>query len=204
MALSHLGSGKEIADLENESSDEASAMRRFYDEARDKVLRDFNWPFATKVAELTLVESNPTTEWNYSYRYPTDCVNIRRILSGARTDNRQTRAPYKIGKDVSGRLIFTDEAEASVEYTERVEAVEIYPSDFVIAFSYLLAMFTAPRVTGGDPFGLGQKSAQLYLQELSNARANSLNEEQPDQSTESELFRARDGIFDPRHRRGDW
>ena len=204
LALSHLGSGKEIADLETEQSDEASAMRRFYDEARDKALRDFNWPFATKIASLALVETNPNDEWTYSYRYPTDCLNIRRILSGVRTDNRQTRAAYKVAKDSAGRIIFTDIDIAKVEYTERVETVEIYPPDFVMALSYLMAMYTAPRVTGGDPFGLGKKSSELYLQELSNARSNAFNEEQVDQPAESELYRARDGIFDPTRRRGDW
>ena len=204
LALSHLGSGKEIADLDTEQSDEASAMRRFYDEARDKALRDFNWPFATKIASLALVETNPNDEWTYSYRYPTDCLNIRRILSGVRTDNRQTRASYKVAKDSAGRIIFTDIDIAKVEYTERVETVEIYPPDFVMALSYLMAMYTAPRVTGGDPFGLGKKSSELYLQELSNARSNAFNEEQVDQPAESELYRARDGIFDPTRRRGDW
>ena len=38
LALSHLGNGTEIADLETERSSEASACRRFYDVALAQVL----------------------------------------------------------------------------------------------------------------------------------------------------------------------
>lgn len=204
LALSHLGSGKEIADLDTENSDEANALRRFYEEARNKALRDYDWPFATKIADLSLVETTPNNEWTYSYRYPSDCLKVRKIQSGIRTDNRQSRVPYRIAKDGAGKLIFTDQAEAKVEYTEIVTSVEFYPSDFVIALSYLLAFYGAPRITGGDPFNLGAKAGQLYVQELTNARANAFNEEQSDQPTESEFVRARDGNYiDPRYR-GDW
>src|SRR5665648_440114 len=88
MALGHLASGKEIANLETERSAEAIACRRFFDSARDAVLRDFSWPFATKIKALSLIEEDPNSEWAYSYRYPTDCLNFRRILSGTRTDTR--------------------------------------------------------------------------------------------------------------------
>lgn len=202
LALSHLGSGKEIGDLDTENSDEANTIRRFYDEALKKILEDFDWPFASKIADLTQVATNPNDEWNYSYRYPADCVRVRRILSGIRTDNRQSRIPYKISKDSGGRLIFTDLDSAKLEYTEKIETVELYPAAFVMAMSYLLAMYGAPRITGGDPFGLGPKAAENYVAELTNAKSNALNEEQPDQPTESEFVRARENLIydDPRDR----
>lgn len=192
LALSHLGIGKEIADLDTENSEEANACRRFYEESRDKALRDFNWPFATRIENLTLVETNPNNEWSYSYRYPVNAVGIRRILSGIRNDTRQSRVPYRRTKDATGGLILCDLDSAQVEYTERLEQVELYPSDFVMALSYLLAVYIAPRITSGDPFGLGNKAAQFYSIELSNARANAHNEEQPDAVVESEFVRGRE------------
>ena len=196
LALSHLGSGKEVQDLDTENSDEANAIRRFYNEARNKVLRDFNWPFATKFADLTLVETTPNTEWGYSYRYPSDCIHLRRVRSGIRNDNRQSRQPYKIGKDATGKLIFTDLDSAKVEYTELVEAVELYDSNFVMALSYLLAVYAAPRVTGDDPFNLGDKAMRNYSMEIENAKSNAFNEEQPDRVVESEFIRSRFGSVD--------
>ena len=91
MAISHLGSAKEVAILEVEKSQEASAARRFYDESLEATLSDFPWPFATRFAALALVEESPTTEWAYSYRYPTDCYYLRKIHSGIRNDSRRLR-----------------------------------------------------------------------------------------------------------------
>src|SRR3990167_2163908 len=120
MALGHLGVGKEIANLETEKSTEASLCRRFYANTRDEALRDFPWPFATKLAALGLIEEDPNDEWGFSYRYPSDCLRLRRLLSGLRNDTRQSRAPYKIGKDDQGRLLFADLEDAEAEYTARI------------------------------------------------------------------------------------
>ncbi len=192
MAISHLGVGKEIADLDTETSAEAKACRRFYDIARDTVLRDFEWPFATKIASLGLVESDPNTEWDYSYRYPSDCITLRRILSGVRQDTLDSKVPYKIAQDSSGRLIFSDEENASVEYTVKVTDPAKYTPDFTLALSYRLAVYIAPRVTRGDPFKLMEKAMGMYMDIIGDAKANAYNEEQDDVKPESEFIRARD------------
>jgi hypothetical protein len=195
IALSHLGVGKEIANLDNEKSQEAAACRRFFDEARNATLRAFAWPFATKFEALALVADPPTetSEWGLSYRYPSDCACLRRIQSGIRNETPQTRIPYKLGRDSQGELIYTDEPDAKVEYTLREEDPLRYPPDFVLAFSFLLASYIAPRVTGGDPFKLGTRAAQFYLQHITMAQANSANEAVIDRPPESEMIRAREG-----------
>lgn len=190
LALSHLG-GKEIANLE-EKSEEARACKRFYETVRKEVLRDFPWPFATKVATLNLIEEEPTSEWAYSYRYPTDCLYFRKILSGFRNDNRQSRVSYRIAQDQSGKLIYTDTEEAEGEYTVNANDPILYPPDFTMAFSFLLAYYIAPRVTGGDPFKLKDSAMDAYDQKIRKARANARNEEQSEEDPESELIRARD------------
>lgn len=192
LALSHLAVDKEIANLETESSKEASSARRFYDTARDMVLRDFAWPFATKIAALALVAEEPNTEWAFSYRYPTDCLYLRRILSGLRNDARETRVPYRIAQDDAGRIIFTDEADAQAEYTVKTDNPQIYPADFTLALSYLLASFMAPRVTAGDQYKLGQRALAMYQAMKARAESNALNEEQAEQEVESEFIRARE------------
>jgi len=192
LALSHLGVGKEIADLDTEASQEASSCRRFFAIARDATLRDFPWPFATKFVTLGLIEADPTDEWSYSYRYPSDCLMVRRILSGLRNDNRQSRQPFKIVQDSSGRLIYTDEVEASIEYTVLEDDPAKYPPDFTMALSLRLAAYAAPRVTGGDPFKMGQRAMQMYLDEISNARENSAMEQQDEEVVQSEFIRSRD------------
>lgn len=192
MALAHLGVGKQISNLETERSEEAIACRAFYDLARDVSLRAARWPFATKITALALIEESPNDEWDYAYRYPTDCLDLRRILSGSRNDSRQSRVQYKIGQDAAGRIVWTDEEEAEFEYTVKTDNPAFYPPDFVLAMSYRLAMLIAPRVTAGDPFSLGEEAAKQYQKAIAQARAASLNEEQVDEDVESEFIRARE------------
>lgn len=192
LALSHLGIGKQIANVETERSAEALACRRYYATARDVSLRDFPWPFATTIRALGLVEEDPNSEWGFSYRYPTDCVKLRRILSGVRNDTSQSRTPYKLARDSAGILIYSDMEDAEVEYTIRETIVGRYPPDFIMALSFRIAAYIAPSVTGGDPFKLGERALSLYTYELSKAEASGLNEEQPDQNPDSEFIRARD------------
>lgn len=191
LALSHLGVGKEIANLETEQSQEASACRRYYETARDNTLRDFNWPFATRYAALGLVEEDPNEEWDFSYRYPSDCLKLRRILSGTRNDSRQSRVPYQIAQDNTGKLIFTDKDDAEVVYTYRETDPDKFTSDFIMALSFRLANYIAPRLTNGDPFGLGKRALDMYSYEISVAAANSYNEQQDEEPVDSELIRSR-------------
>jgi hypothetical protein len=193
IAISHLGSAKEIANIETEASQEAGACRRFYETALKATLRDFPWSFATKITDMQLVEEEPNDEWSYSYRYPSDCLRIRRILSGTRIDTNETRESYKISRDSSGLVIFSDKEDAQIEYTLYETDVLIYPEDFVIAFSYRLANLIAPRITSGDKFKLGAQALQYYMAEISRAESSSLNEQQADHHPDSEFIRARNG-----------
>lgn len=193
LALSHLGIGKEISNIDTERSDEANAARRFYPLCRDTTLRDVKWPFATKVTELALVESDPTTEWAYSYTYPTDCLNAHKILSGVRNDSRQTRVPYSIYYGTASKVIYTDMQSAELEYTVKVTDSQRFPDDFVLAISFKLAALMAPRLTAGDPFKLGQYASAMYDRHIKIAAANSYNEEQQDETVSSEFVRYREG-----------
>lgn len=191
LALSHIGIAKPIANLDTEQSQEASTCRVFYTTVRDVVLRDYRWPFATKIASLNLVGTDPNSEWAYSYRYPTDCIMFRRVLSGQRNDTPDTRIEYRIGKDDAGKLIFCDIEEAECEYTVKVTDTQFFTPDFILALSYRLAYYIAPRLTAGDPFKLGDAALKMYQIEVGRAISSAFNEEQPGPIPESELIRVR-------------
>lgn len=191
LALAHCGSGKQLSNLDTDSSDEASVCRQFFELSRDQVLRDYSWPFATKFRVVSLIEEEPNDEWDFSYRIPTDCLKIRRVLSGQRRDTNDTRVPYKVAADDSGLLFYCDIEDAEIEYTMRQDDPLFYPPDFTMALSYKIAFYIAPRVTAGDPFNLQQKFMQMYQMEMDRAAKNAVNEEQPDVEAESELQRSR-------------
>lgn len=137
LALRHLATAKSIASMD-EKSTEAIAMAQVYDQAKDEVLRDFPWPFAGRVVSLALVQNQPTPEWGFSYRYPADCIAIRRFLSpgqiagpdpsawgyvqpmsayqSGRIATPQSRVKYRIMSDDDGLLIFTDFAPVPATY----------------------------------------------------------------------------------------
>ena len=190
MAISHLGISKEVASV-TEASQEASALRRFWDITVEEVLGDFPWSFATKFETLGLVEEDPNLEWSFSYRYPTDCLFVRKILSGIRNDDRQSRVSYRLAIDSSGKLIFTDMEDAQLEYTCLIDNPEHFPADFSMALSYKLAANVAPRITGQDEYKMGDKAMQLYMMQLSKAKSRALNEEQPDELPDSEFISGR-------------
>lgn len=191
MALRHCGVSTEIANLTTENSEAANACRRFYEITRDAVLRDFEWPFATRFVALALLSTNPSDEWEYAYRYPTDCLKFRRIESGNRLDTEQTLTKYRVASDDEGLVLLTDKEDAVAEYTVRAENAGIYHPDFALALSYRLAMEIAPSITAGDPFNLVQKIAALYLDALQVAQANAGNEEKDEEERTSEWERAR-------------
>ncbi len=191
MSLTHLGNTVEIASF-NERSSEAKALNRVYETGRKKCLRDFKWPFATVIGEdLGLVDTNPNIEWAFSYRYPSDSFFFRRILSGTRNEPPETVVPYRIGRDGTGLLIFTDMQDATAEYTINANDPAKYPEDFALALSYLVAFLAAPRITRGDPFKLRQSLYQLYQSEINNSNVNARNEEHLDLPPTDEFTRAR-------------
>lgn len=191
MAISHLGIGKEIADVDSEKSEEARACRVFYDTAREATLKDHNWSFATKFATLGLVESDPTEEWSYSYRYPSDCLQVRRVLSGMRQDTLASEIPYRILYDNAGKLIYTDEGTPDIEYTANVEETSLFSAHFILVLSFRLAAFIAPRITAGDPFSNKEEMLGQYAFELSKAMASDMTEVVTDKHPESEFIKIR-------------
>lgn len=188
MALAHIGVGNYISSLATDDSDEADACNAFLETVRQQTLRDFPWPFATKTADLGLVEEEPNDglEWGFSYRYPSDCLEARRIPSGLRMDTVVSRVPFRIGYDDQGRLIFCDIEDAQMEYTALVSDPSYYPPDFVMAMSYRLAWHIAPRLAINYTPNMTQSLMQMYAMQIGKAKANSANEESADRASDAE------------------
>lgn len=189
IALGRIGVSQKIESL-TELSNEAAVLSTFIEQVREAVLRDFPWPFATKFLSLALVESDPNDDWDYAYRYPIDCVKLRRIVNTAgRTD--ATRIPFRLAHDAQGRLIWTDEENATVEYTARVTDPLLYDGIFASVFAWRLATEAATALTGGDAYKMGKRALEMYYLELEKARNEALNEEQSDEPPDSEFIRVR-------------
>jgi PKD repeat protein len=192
MALAHCGIGKMILSLE-ERSKEARACNLFYAPVRDEILGDFPWPFATRVELLALVETDPTVEWRYGYRYPIDALVVRRIQNGvSRLDTPSSRVIYHVGSDAIGNLLYTDQPDAYIEYTAKSTDPTLYPPDFVFAFSLKLAAAIAPQLMSDGGTRARIELLQMYELEIGRAHARAANEHQRDYPPDSEFITVRD------------
>ena len=201
LALSHIGVGEEIQNLETDKGQSAETCRRFYDTVRNEVLEEWKWPFTVKMVPLALVTADPNSEWAFEYAYPSDALKIHRIvcvtsagLAGAnRNPSRQSRIPFRLAAGTTGTVVWTDVEDAGAEYTELIEDVLRYPASFVMAFSLKLALYIVPRLAEGDPFQMRERIAVMYAQKISEAMASAANEIQPDDLPASEFQRFREG-----------
>lgn len=197
MALGHLGVTTTIASP-TENTKERKTMERYYEPTLEAVLRDRDWPFATGFKNPGLVtdfttSDDPTNEWSYSYRYPTDCLRVRRII-GNEGRISANKIPFRTVSDDNGRLIYTDQEDAKIEYTRRITDPARFPPDFMLAISFRLAAYAAPALTRGDQMQLGKRAFQIYVAEFGLAAANAMNEEQVDRNQpDSEFIRERGG-----------
>jgi len=163
----------------------------FYDIARQSVLKDHDWSFAWKEATLNLIEENPVDEWGYSYRYPTDALTIRRIVSGVKCDTLDSVVKFAVSSDNAGKLIYVDAKPAKAQYTFDVDNVDLYTPEFNLALSYRLAYYIVPRISGGDPFKAKADMLAQYQFEMGHAAANNMNEEKRGRPEDSEFIRGR-------------
>lgn len=160
-----------------DQSREALAVRLVFEDELLTVLRAFPWAFATRYeASLTLVAGENTgdiddqanADWMFSYRLPAHCVWARRLVTEGkgRTFN-PSPAPFRLGSDDDGALLFTDEEEPILEFTKRIdEAVLKADPIFRDAFAWRLAAVLAPTLAQVNPaeveqHGRGADATQL-------------------------------------------
>lgn len=196
LGISHLGAGATISNLRQDQSPEAKVCRLFYDIVLDKVLRETDWNFATRVEPLNLIEENPSEEWGYSYAYPSNCIRLRRILSGLRSDNKYTRVPYSLYSSDGGRLIYTDKGEAEVEFTYKAYNEAIYPAEFTLGLSYLIAFYIAPTIVSNRLRSVQDALYLMYKRTIGEAMAQTENEQRRDVARQSTFITARNRYRD--------
>lgn len=194
IALSRAGVTKQLSDLVTDTSREAIIVRTNFDDDVDFTLRDFPWPFATAYADPALVAGSDTSravrDWQYAYRYPSDCLFVRRLVVEALGRNNPDPPPFKIGRDGQGRLIYTNERDAQIEYTSRVTDESEFDSIFVSMLAWKLTADVAPGLSRIK--GMAEMAMQMYEIDKTKAQSRALNEGQQEKPLESEAIRARD------------
>jgi len=87
-------------------------------------------------------------------------------------------------------VLYTDQENATIEYTRLITDPNLYPADFAQAFALLLAVYAAPSLTG-DNEELGKRALGLYRWRRDGASKNDAEEEQVDPEPDSPSIEAR-------------
>jgi hypothetical protein len=173
VALMRIGVSIPIADL-TEGSNEARVLNTVYLPTLDRVLAEAPWPFATRYISLQDI-GTPPEGWTYRYRYPTDCVALRRLVVSV-TDFA-SKYPFQVVEDVASNAlaVCTDLEAPLAEYTARITAANLFPVAFANALSWALAAEIAIPLSANA--GLGKQAGDQYQAALNMAYASAMNEQ---------------------------
>lgn len=152
MALSRLGTRATIAAL-TEASEEARICNAHFAQARDELLRQYDWNFARRVETLAERDEDPPAGWSYCYSVPNKCARFRGIWSGPQPIGEP--AAWALGgiadaSDNDAVAIFTNQSEATGVYTRVVENTELFSVGFVLALTWRLAEAIALPITSRE------------------------------------------------------
>jgi hypothetical protein len=173
LALGHLGDNATVASLNPpEGSAQAEHCARFYPMARDSLLELHTWGFATKRATLAQLGTG-WPEWDYAYAQPSDALNILAVLPPDSTDDYSIASVTNDGNGV----IYTDQADAVLRYTGRVEDTTKFSPTFVVALSWhLAAMLAGPIIKGDAGAAEAKRCSAMGEAWLSKAKESDANQ----------------------------
>lgn len=189
MMLVRIGVTKFIANIESDQSKEANALNLIFADELAFVIRDFPWPFATAYKNLELVagsQANPvSSDWVYAYRYPSNCVFARRLVTIA--GRKETNPPpYRVGRDGQGKLLYTNQRDAELEYTIEMTAAEELDALAISMLAWKLGTTAAPSMSRVKK--MVDTCREQYEIEKSKAQRAALNEQQQEIPPDAEMI----------------
>lgn len=191
-ALSYIGQPpiESIADV----SEQARRCVQFYEHDRRLVLRRYPWPWATRRIELSRLEESPQ-DYAYAYRYPSDCVCLRKLYAVCTVDGEDLLRPlpdflqYRIASDDEGQVLYCNEPRVVAEYTADIKDNDLMDEQFCEVLSWKLASSIASKLVG-DAKAMQLATAE-YERLYSEAIANATNEENTEAPNLNTFIRAR-------------
>ncbi len=196
MALSHLGDAK-IESLSDTDSAEAAEARTWYGYSRVATLEAADWNFARKRVVATLDTDTISTTvntplagvWGFRYRYPADCIMMRKIQHPAAPP--ADAFPFEVEVNLKGttKTVLTDVENAVLVYTMDQELTNLYTPGFVLAMSLMLGSNMAFSLTG--KLSLKKSIRQEFLRTLPAAAASAANEQVSPPPRDADWLRAR-------------
>jgi hypothetical protein len=125
-------------------------------------------------------------DWAYAYRWPSDCLFARRIVPVGGMGRQYSTAPipFRVGRDRNGLLIYSNQADANLEYTV-IDCGYLYADDlFIDWFTWELACAMAPSLAKNEKtFERCMRMSELAF---NTAAAVALREHEPERPGDAE------------------
>lgn len=149
LALSALLLSEEVTNIASQKSNNISILNRFYDIAFQSSLQDMDLDALSTPITLELIEALPSDHlFTYAYKYPSNCVFLRRLENGVRVDRRSTHITKRVGMYEGQKAIFTDQFQAVAECIPKDIPLDALNPMAIMTVSYKLAFLSAPLVVG--------------------------------------------------------
>ena len=188
LALSRVGVSERVTNIESDQTLAAEEANLGWDTVLEQVLQAAEWNFATKRVNLADLGS-PPDEWTYRYAYPDDCLKGIMIADGFQARLPEDAIPWQVETDADGKVILTDQPNASFIYVGRVTDTSLYPPAFVRALTWALAEYLAMPLTRDAK--LQDLARANYQAALSTAAATDANEGQVPAAPTPRMIQAR-------------
>ena len=151
-------------------------LNNYYELARDYVLKDFDWNFASTFKSLSLCNIDNNLEnfsqYRYCYAYPNNCICARDIFS--KDDYVLQKFSISCIESTNEKVILTNVEEAVLRYTRRINKENFFTPEFSMALAYYLAGLTSNVIVGS--IQKGEIAYQKYVQILKHAKMLNANE----------------------------
>lgn len=170
IALKNLGVTIGVQSTE-QTDRNTSILNEFYEIAKEKVLSDYDWGFASSYRELSLtLNESLNPKFLFEYDYPNDCVALREVV-GLRGEER---IEFEVGLDGLQKVIYTNRENAKIRYTKLISDEGNYTPEFALALSWYLAFLSAKSITGAR---LNTSDCyKIYVQMINEAKVRDANE----------------------------
>jgi len=191
--------GRALLSLPNENTREAAVCNLWYPFVRDQAFRAAPWnclkanTYLGVITErdfaATWTQGMPKDPWRYAYGLPSDCVRPRFIT---------TYVPFELGlytpaaatpAEGSYQAIFTNQPQAILEYTAKVENTEMWDADLTMSIVYALAAHITNPLHGKR--AIQENNINLANNIIMTARMNDANTQERQMETVPDWISAR-------------
>jgi hypothetical protein len=172
-ALEQIGAQTQITSLfPPDGSSTAEAASVLYYGAVDMVLREANWDSARTTAPLATATGGTVPKpWIFEYLYPSDCVQVRQIMSPSfdPNDPRPLRCAVAIDVGLGKKVILASIADALAVYTVRPTEDE-WDAILTEAIVRTLASSLAMAMAGRPDFSRTKLEEAIQIAQLGERR----------------------------------